>query len=97
MLCCIEKGDDEILVGRVVDRVKQINAFINRNEVVLLPFAHLSRNLESVDRSIVMLNKIGVALEDAGFDSSLLSFGTHKDISLDSAGHNGSASYFEFY
>lgn len=94
---CVEKDDKEEYIDDLMDRIISLNdQFYNLEKVVLLPFGHLSRNLAHPDLSIKLIDFLADKLKGSGFKVYKMSFGTHKSIGFDIAGHLGGVSYFEF-
>ena len=59
VLTAVEKGDQNVkeVVNKLVDSVKDVAKQVNVKNVVLYPYAHLSRNLASPDLAVDVLNK----------------------------------------
>lgn len=94
---CIEKDDKDEYLNSVLKRIISLNdQFYNLDEIVLMPFGHLSRNLAHPDLAKKLIDEMAVKLSEAGFKVSKMSFGTHKLYGFDIAAHRGGTSYFEF-
>lgn len=65
---------------------------------VVMPFAHLSRDLAPPHDARSLLAALRSAIAEAGCPVDLASFGFHKDLSLNFAaiGHPGSVAFREF-
>ncbi len=97
VLVCIEKGDKEDYIDELVARVKSLNdQFYKLSHIVVVPFGHLSHNLEGPIRAKSLIDELAQQLKKAKFNVDLISFGTHKDLSFDIPGQPAEVSYFEF-
>lgn len=94
---CVEKEDKNQYVDRLVKRVISLNEqFYNMQEIIVMPFGHLSRNLAHPDLAKKLIDDLAAKLSEAEFKVNKMSFGTHKLYGFDMAGHLGGTSYFEF-
>ena len=97
VLVCVEKGDSIEYIEQAVERVDVMNKeFYNEGHIFVMPFAHLSNNLERPKKAISILDIFVEMLKEKGYDVSLGSFGTNKKFMISIYGHTGSVSYFEF-
>ena len=93
---CVEKGDKEKYLTDLVQRVKELNAtFYHLSHVVVLPFAHLSRNLARPKTAREFIAKLAALLGNS-FTVDTITFGTHKDLIFEIPGQPAGVSYFEF-
>jgi len=94
---CIEKGDTLKYLKSAVDRVDFMNTeFKLSNKIFVMPFAHLSNQLEEPGKSIEMISRFAKNLENCGYAVQQGTFGTHKEALFHIKGHPTSVSYFEF-
>lgn len=93
---CVEKDDKKSYIDELVERINYLNKqFYNLQEIIILPFGHLSRNLAHPDLSVKLINNLVTKLEKE-LKVHKMSFGTHKEVGFNIAGHPGGISYFEF-
>jgi len=97
VLICVETGDGEREVRNSRDRILQLNKRNPGAGVILIaPFAHLSSNLERPLRSKLLCDRLVKILEDRGFRSESVTFGTHKKSLIEFLGLPQAVSYFEY-
>jgi len=67
------------------------------NGCVIMPFAHLSRQLASPDVARALLREVEAGVQHEGGAATLTSFGFHKllELSMKALGHPGSVAYRE--
>lgn len=85
VLTAIEKGDNLESVKELVDSIKDISKKINTKNIVLYPYAHLSKNLGSPDIAVNLLNEAAKKLK--GFKLVQAPFGYYKEFELKVKGH----------
>lgn len=97
VLTCIEKGDKEEVLIKVVKRIEKLNTeYYHLTKVVIAPFVHLSKNIEEPKKSFKLIKLLSKKLENGKFKVSTVSFGTHKSSGIDFSGEPYAVSYFEF-
>jgi len=97
VLTCIENGDNSPVFEKAIERILDINkTFVQGLPIVVLPFAHLSNRSAKGRAAMNSFNTFLDKLKTVHDSVHSLSFGTHKNLSLDAFGHNGSITYFEF-
>jgi threonyl-tRNA synthetase len=67
------------------------------NGCVIMPFAHLSRQLAPPDVARALLCEVEAGVRQHGYTATLTSFGFHKllELSIKALGHPGSVAYRE--
>lgn len=96
VLITVEKDDDiKKITPRISEEIIKASNEMEEKNTVLLPFAHLSNNLASSEKTIQMLNSIEAELKNK-LDVKRDHFGSHKELLLDIYGHPGNARYREF-
>jgi len=92
----VERGDNKTkVVGAIFREVEKMCLEVGREKVVIVPFAHLSNNLENHKKSLDILN----AIEDKlGKNLKVMRshFGSNKSLLLEVHGHVGNVRYREF-
>jgi len=97
ILLCVEKDDREEYIGKAAKRIEELDEdFYKLRKVVVAPFVHLSRDIESPKRALDICRKLSKRLREHGFDVDEVTFGTHKSSIIDFRGHPAAVSYFEF-
>ena len=86
VLVAVEKGDSKGVVKKLVDDVKNIAEQVKANNLVLYPYAHLSKNLGSPESAIEVLNEAEKKLKK-DFDIVKAPFGYYKEFELKVKGH----------
>lgn len=78
--------------------VSALDMLGSRKEVVIIPFAHLSKALAKPQKAVVLVTELKERLENYGIDTSITSFGYHKEFSLAyrAFGHPGSVAFRSF-
>lgn len=86
LLTSIEKGDTEKLADKAMDDAIGFARKQKSNGILIYPYAHLSDNLETQDKSLDIIKKMrqfpskGIRIESAAF-------GWNKKLSIDIKGH----------
>ena len=93
-LITVESGDTVESTVRVVDDIKKMAQDVGHNNIVILPFAHLSSNLADSETSVPILENIKSKLSDE-FNVKRGHFGSHKEYLLEGFGHPGNTLGFE--
>ncbi len=86
VLIAVEKGDSENSIDKLVDEVKDVAGKVNAKNVVLYPYAHLSKNLGSPDIAVKVLEGAEKKLKK-DFNISRAPFGYYKSFELKVKGH----------
>lgn len=88
VLTAVEKGDEDVkkIVGKLVENVSEIAKQVNAKNVVLYPYAHLSRELASPDVAVEVLEEAEKILRK-NFEVSRAPFGYYKEFELKVKGH----------
>lgn len=97
ILITVEKDDESIkIIPQLTKDIISMSKEIKRNNIVILPFAHLSNNLATTKDGIKFLNELEIALKDK-IIVDRDHFGSHKELLLSLYGHPGNARYREYY
>jgi threonyl-tRNA synthetase len=86
VLTAIEKGDNQESVKKLVDDVKNIAGQVKAENIVLYPYAHLSKNLGSPVSAIEILDSAEEELKK-DFNVVKAPFGYYKEFELKVKGH----------
>tara|TARA_Y100000310_G_scaffold338650_1_gene428935 strand:- start:19345 stop:21051 length:1707 start_codon:yes stop_codon:yes gene_type:complete len=86
VLTAVEKGDTKKVVGELVEDVKKIAEQVKAKDVVLYPYAHLSKDLGSPESAIGILDEAEKALKKF-FNVVKAPFGYYKEFELKVKGH----------
>jgi threonyl-tRNA synthetase len=95
---CVESGDDEQSVEAAAREIAKLGRQVHCRDVVIVPFAHLSRDLMTDSRRAAgMLERIAGELKRDGWQTAVNSFGYHKEFELHfvAKGHPGAVAYRE--
>jgi threonyl-tRNA synthetase len=81
---CIESKDSEETVARAADEVRLIADDVGCQDIVIVPFAHLSSDVMVDDpaRAKALVDEVGDAIAQLGFHMTMTSFGFHKEFEL---------------
>lgn len=85
VLIAIEKGDNLETVKLLSEDIKSISEQINTKNIVLYPYAHLSKDLGSPELAVELLNRTEKELK--GFKIVKAPFGYYKTFELKVKGH----------
>jgi threonyl-tRNA synthetase len=85
VLVAVEKGDSLEIVGDLVASILDISKQVQTKNIVLYPYAHLSRNLGKPSLAIEILNETAKKLK--GFNVVQAPFGYYKSFELKVKGH----------
>jgi threonyl-tRNA synthetase len=98
ILTCIESGDTESDIAAAAEHADHMIREWHRAAatVVVLPFAHLSRDIAKPSTSIPSLDIFLGHLRMRGHITSLATFGSHKEWMVDVLGYPRATSWFEF-
>ena len=86
VLIAVEKGDSENSIDDLIREIKDVAKQVNAKNVVLYPYAHLSKNLGSPDMAVKVLEGAEKKLKK-DFNVSRAPFGYYKSFSLKVKGH----------
>ena len=89
ILASVEKSDSDVdsVVKKLVSEVKEIAKQVKTKNIVLYPYAHLSKNLASPEIAMEVLDKAEKMLEKEKFSVSRAPFGYYKEFELKVKGH----------
>src|SRR3989344_6187142 len=82
VLTAVEKGDSKASVKLYVDNIKDVASQVKAKNIVLYPYAHLSKNLSSPDVAVEVLKEAEKALEKERYKVSRAPFGYYKEFEL---------------
>jgi threonyl-tRNA synthetase len=87
--------DDACQASEIVTELVRQNGAANG--CVIMPFAHLSRQLAAPDVARALLREVKTGVQHEGGAATLTSFGFHKllELSMKALGHPGSVAYRE--
>ncbi len=89
VLTAVEKTDTEIsgVVKQLVENIKDISSQVKTKNIVLYPYAHLSRDLSDPETAQEILEKSEKVLDKEGFKVVRAPFGYYKEFELKVKGH----------
>ena len=87
ILTAIEKGDSLESVKEYVNSIKEISEQVKTKNIVLYPYAHLSKNLGSPKIAIEILEQAEKELKKSKFKVERAPFGYYKSFELKVKGH----------
>jgi len=87
VLTAVEKTDSLELLEKYTSDIKDIAEKIGAKNIVLYPYAHLSKNLGKPSAAIEILNAAQEKLQNEGFNVSRAPFGYYKAFELKVKGH----------
>ncbi|MGV8169036.1 MAG: threonyl-tRNA synthetase editing domain-containing protein [Candidatus Nanoarchaeia archaeon] len=99
VLLTVETNDHpEKIIPKLTEEIEKASRDTGHKNIVLLPFAHLSKNLASSDEAIKTIDLLEAILsEDKNLKVIRGHFGSDKELMIDVFGHKGNARYREFY
>lgn len=86
VLTAVEKGDSIESVSSYVDNIKDVAKQVKAKNVVLYPYAHLSKNLSAPDIAINVMKEAEIELKKS-FKVKRAPFGYYKEFELKVKGH----------
>ncbi len=93
----VEKKDEPILVAKgLAEEIIKMCKEVGSENVVLVPFAHLSNKIAGSEKGLSALNRIEANLGKEKVNVKRSHFGSNKSLLLDVFGHAGNARYREF-
>lgn len=87
VLTAIEKGDSVATVEEYVKNIEEIATTVKTRNVVLYPYAHLSKNLGKPEIAIQILDETKKRLKRNNFNVEQAPFGYYKSFELKVKGH----------
>src|SRR3989344_1899901 len=89
VLTAVEKSDTDIdkIVEKYIENIKDIAKQVNANNIVLYPYAHLSKELGSPEIAQKILIKAEENLKKEKFKVTCAPFGYYKEFELKVKGH----------
>jgi len=90
VMSAVEKHDKNIgkVVEKLVENIKEIAEQINVKNIVLYPYAHLSKELASPEIAVKILEEAEIALKKIkGFNVFRAPFGYYKEFEMKVKGH----------
>ncbi|MEK6845019.1 MAG: threonine--tRNA ligase, partial [Nanoarchaeota archaeon] len=89
VLTAVEKSDTDVkkIVEKYVENIKDIAKQVNTNNIVLYPYAHLSKELSSPEIAQEILIKAEENLKKLKFKVTRAPFGYYKEFELKVKGH----------
>jgi len=93
---CVEQRDAEQTTGEAAQEISKLAEQLACNDIVLVPFAHLSAELMTESaRALELLTALDQELAQASLQSILTSFGFHKEFELHfrAKGHPGAVAF----
>jgi threonyl-tRNA synthetase len=85
VMVAVEKGDTQKSVPELVKDIKKIAEDVKTKNIVLYPYAHLSKNLGSPEDAVRILNETAKLLNE--FNILQAPFGYYKSLELKIKGH----------
>ena len=93
----IESDDTADKIPQLIEEIVDFCKGTDENNVFLCPFAHLSNELASSDKSLKILNKVERNLDNRDKLNIFRGhFGSDKELVIHLYGHPGNARYREF-
>jgi hypothetical protein len=99
VLVCVEEGDGYATITAAAKSVLALSQQIKRQEIVVVPFGHLSsRLMKPSTEAARVIEELGIRLRARSKSVAVTSFGYHKhfELQLDVLGHPGSVAFREF-
>ena len=87
VLTAIEKNDSLETLPKYLDNIKDISEKVNTKNIVLYPYAHLSRDLGKPSIAIEIFKEAEKKLKKEGYVVSRAPFGYYKSFELKVKGH----------
>ncbi len=89
VLTAVEKKDTDTtkLISKLIEDIKNVSAQINTKNIVLYPYAHLSKDLSSPELAMKTLDEAEKALKKEKFTVHRAPFGYYKTFELKVKGH----------
>ena len=87
VLTAIEKNDSIEILNSYLENIKDIAEKVNTKNIVLYPYAHLSKDLGKPSTAIEILKEAEKKLIKMGYSVSRAPFGYYKSFELKVKGH----------
>lgn len=81
----VEKGDNEEVVKKAAEEIKDVAGKVGAEKVLIYPYAHLSSNLADSETAISLLRALEAELKD--FEVKRAPFGWYKAFRISCKGH----------
>jgi threonyl-tRNA synthetase len=81
----VEKGDNEDVVKRAAEAIRDVAKKVNAERVMIYPYAHLSSNLADAETAVNLLKRLEAELSD--FEVHRSPFGWYKAFKISCKGH----------
>ncbi len=81
----VEKGDNEEVVKKAAEEIKDVAGKLGAEKVLIYPYAHLSSNLADSETAISLLRALEAELKD--FEVKRAPFGWYKAFRISCKGH----------
>jgi len=85
VMIAVEKGDSPKTIPLLIESIKKIAGEVKTENIVIYPYAHLSRNLSSPETAINILNEASKKLNE--FNVIQAPFGYYKEFEIKVKGH----------
>ncbi len=86
-LVTVEKDDNENVVKEAVNDLISVAQKVKAERIVIYPWAHLSKNLASVDKALQLLNSMVSMVKEKGYEVHRAPFGWYKAFRISVKGH----------
>ena len=87
VLTAVEKNDSLEILDEYIENIKDISEKVNTKNIVLYPYAHLSKDLGKPQIAIDILKSAEKQLKKEGYNVSRAPFGYYKSFELKVKGH----------
>ncbi len=84
--CSAEEGDDEDIVGKVVEEIDKVAKQVNTKTVVVYPFVHLTSTPAKPAVALDIVKKIDASLQ-SNYETHRAPFGWYKSLNIKTKGH----------
>ena len=81
----VEKGDDENVVRKAAEAIREVAEKVNAERIMIYPYAHLSSNLADAETAVKLLKQLEAELSD--FEVHRSPFGWYKAFRISCKGH----------
>ncbi len=82
-----DEKDTENSVKRLVSEIEDVSGKVKTKNIILYPYAHLSSNLASPDKAVIILNKTEKTLKKKKYTVTKAPFGWYKSFEIKVKGH----------
>ncbi len=91
IMTAVEKGDEDVdsIVEKLIEEIEEISKQVKTQNIVLYPYAHLSKDLASIETATEVLEKAFQGLKNKlkGFKIFKAPFGYYKEFEMKVKGH----------